>query len=306
MVLFNTSIMKRGLLFLSALCCTLLGFSQGIHFEQGTWKEVLAKAKLSNKPIFLNVYTAWSSTCKAMNEEVFPQELVGTFMNARFISYQVDAAIGEGIEMAEKFNTENLPYMFLTSDGDLFARFGGWMEAETFLIKTKYAMEDLNDPRPMSVWEKEYPTKRNDPVFLMNFMLKRLKLTLPISVLMDDYLKLMPKEGLTSDFVVKFYQYYGFKLNLNSLAFRNLQTNKTKLIAKNIPVDGMISSSMMYAVLQAAKTKDEKLLNAAIAIYDQLPDSEKKFISKDDLYVKYFRKSGESENFIKEFLNKRP
>jgi len=241
-----------------------------------------------------------------MNEEVFPQELVGSFMNDRFINYQVEALKGDGVELSEKYNTEFSSFLFLTSDGDLFARFGGWMEGETFIIKTKYALEDLNDPRPMSVWDKEYLTKRNDPVFLMNYMKKRLKLTLPISVLMDDYLKLMPKEGLTSDFVVKFYQYYGFSLNLNSLAFRNLQTNKTKLIAKNIAVDGMISSSMMNAVLQAAKTKDEKLLNAAIAIYDQLPDSEKKFISKDDLYVKYFRKSGESEIFIKEFLNKRP
>jgi len=298
--------MKRCLIFLSAFYCSILCFSQGINFEQGTWKEVLAKAKQSNKPIFVNVYTAWSSTCKAMNEEVFPQELVGTFMNNRFINYQVNALKGEGLEMAEKFKTENSPYLFLTSDGDLFARFGGSMDAETFLIKTKYALEDLNDPKPMSVWDKEYLTKRNDPVFLMNFMQKRLKLALPISVLMDDYLKLMPEEGRTSDFVVKFYQHYGFDLNINSLAFKNLQTNKSKLIAKNIAVDGMISSSMMNAVRQAAETKDEKLLAAAIAIYDQLPDSEKKHTTKYDLYVQYFKKSGESENFIKEFMNRRP
>lgn len=51
--------MKKQLLIISMLLLSLLGFSQGIEFESGTWKEILEKAQRINKPIFVDVYTSW-------------------------------------------------------------------------------------------------------------------------------------------------------------------------------------------------------------------------------------------------------
>ena len=90
--------MKKQLLIISALFISLLSFAQGIVFEQGTWKQVLAKAKQTNKPIFVDVYSSWYEPSKKMSSEVLILEEVGKVYNANFVCYQIDAVKGEGIE----------------------------------------------------------------------------------------------------------------------------------------------------------------------------------------------------------------
>ncbi len=69
--------MKKQVLIIFVLFFSVLGFSQGIVFEQGTWKEVLEKAKQTNKPIFIDVYTSWCGPCKKMSKDIFPLAEVG-------------------------------------------------------------------------------------------------------------------------------------------------------------------------------------------------------------------------------------
>lgn len=169
--------MKRCLIFLSAFYCTLLCFSQGINFEQGTWKDVLEKAKQTNKPIFVDVYTTWCGPCKAMSKDVFPQEIVGNYLNDKFISYQIDAEKGDGIEVARLYTVTAYPtYLFINPKGEFFYRFMGSMSAETFIEKTKEALAEYNDPKTIADWDKEYLVKKNDPVFFLEYMKKRVKL----------------------------------------------------------------------------------------------------------------------------------
>ena len=99
--------MKKLLLIIPALLFSMLGFSQGIEFEHGTWKEVLAKAQQTNKPIFVDVYTTWCGPCKMMDKDIFPLETVGKAYNAGFVCYHLDAEKGEGIEVAK--NTKSGP-----------------------------------------------------------------------------------------------------------------------------------------------------------------------------------------------------
>ena len=109
--------MKKHSIIISALLISILGFSQGIRFEHGSWKEVLEKARQTNKPIFLNVYKSWSVPCKKMNNEVFPLAEVGNVYNANFICYQLDAEKGEGMEIAKKYNIDMYPsYLFINKD----------------------------------------------------------------------------------------------------------------------------------------------------------------------------------------------
>ena len=43
---------------------------EGIKFENGTWAEILAKAKKENKYVFLDAFTTWCGPCKWMDKEV--------------------------------------------------------------------------------------------------------------------------------------------------------------------------------------------------------------------------------------------
>src|SRR5665647_1609663 len=126
--------MKKYLLIISTLFLSALGFSQGIEFERGTWKEVLEKAKQTNKPIFIDVYTSWCGPCKKMSKEIFPLVEVGKVYNANFVCYQIDAEKGEGIEIAKKYEVRSFPtYLFIKADGSLFSRSLGSMGDKAFI-----------------------------------------------------------------------------------------------------------------------------------------------------------------------------
>ena len=155
--------MKKHSIIISALLISILGFSQGIKFEQGTWKEVLEKARQINKPIFLNVYKPWSVPCKRMNNEVFPLAEVGNVYNVNFSCYQLDAEKVEGIEIAKKYNIEMYPtYLFINENEKSFFHVAGAKETKEFIELSKSAFFAMNDTIPITAWEKGYHEKKND------------------------------------------------------------------------------------------------------------------------------------------------
>jgi thioredoxin-related protein len=78
------------------LTCTLVvavatrGISQGIDFQHGAWKDVVAKAKKENKYIFVDFYATWCGPCKQMSRDVFTDPTVAQFFNASFVNFKVD------------------------------------------------------------------------------------------------------------------------------------------------------------------------------------------------------------------------
>jgi thioredoxin-related protein len=291
------SIMKKHLLIIPALFFSFVVFSQGIEFEQGTWKEVLAKAEQTHKPIFVDVYTAWCGPCKMMSKQTFPLEQVGKVYNANFVCYQVDAEKGEGIEIAGKYNVEAYPtYLFIKANGTLFSKASGFMNAEDFIEVSKSALAEMNDLKPMEEWDKEYLQKKNDPKFILDYMNKRSKFGLSNASLFDEYLKLIPEEERTSSVVVKMYMKELLNIKVNSFAFENLQKNKIKFPA-TLPVDSYLEIWVLNTVHEAAYSKNEKLLVTALSIYDQVKTPTSK--CKDEIYMEYYQITGETGKYVK-------
>ena len=292
--------MKKQLILVSALFFSILCFSQGIEFEHGTWKEVLEKAKQTSKPIFIDVYTSWCGPCKKMSKEIFPLSEVGKVYNANFVCYQIDAEKGEGIAIAKKYEVKAYPtYLFIKADGTLFSRSLGSMDALNFISVSKTALAEMNDPNPIATWEKKYAEKKNDHAFLLEYMNKRSNLGKSNTLLFDEYLKLIPEERRTSDTIIALYKQEEHNLNVNSLAYKNLQKNKEEFFKKLYEIvntylyDGIINS-----VSEAAKSKDEQLLQAAILAFDQTPKNPMRKL-KDELYMDYYKGTGESKQYFK-------
>ncbi|HEY3390242.1 MAG TPA: thioredoxin family protein [Prolixibacteraceae bacterium] len=291
--------MKKLLLIIPALLFSVLGFSQGIEFEHGTWKEILAKAQQTNKPIFVDVFTTWCGPCKMMDRDIFPLETVGKVYNAGFVCYHLDAEKGDGIEVAKKYEVKAYPtYLFIKADGTLFFRSLGSMEAKAFLEVSNTALSEFKDPKSLPVWEKEYTDKKNDPKFLLHYMDKRSKLKLSNAGLFDEYLKLIPEEEHTSDIVVKLYTETVESLKVNSFAYANLKKNKDILAGK---LSGLflLYLGIENTVSEAAKSKNEQLFTEALLAYDQLPKGVSPLRSKDELYMLYFQRTGESDKYVK-------
>ena len=90
-------------LFLLSMFCLLLvcccNAQDGIKFENITYKEALAKAKKTNKLVFIDCYTKTCGPCKYMAKNIFPQKECGDFFNPRFVSIMKDVEEGDGVEI---------------------------------------------------------------------------------------------------------------------------------------------------------------------------------------------------------------
>ncbi|MES2372992.1 MAG: thioredoxin fold domain-containing protein [Bacteroidota bacterium] len=61
----------------------------GLRLDQGSWTEILAKAKKENKYIIMDCMTTWCGPCKFMDKNIFPLKETGDFFNEKFIAVKV-------------------------------------------------------------------------------------------------------------------------------------------------------------------------------------------------------------------------
>lgn len=151
---------------LSLLFFAVIAFGQGIKFEEGNFKSLLAKAKKENKLIFIDAYAVWCGPCKLMVKNIFPLKPVGDYYNSNFINAKIDMEKGEGIELAKKYNVRAFPtYLFINGDGEEVHRTLGYVEEKDFI---QFAM-DAGDPnKRLTALKQKFEKGENDPEFLKN------------------------------------------------------------------------------------------------------------------------------------------
>ncbi len=305
--------MKKHLIIIPALLFSILGFSQGIEFEHGTWKEVLEKAQQTNKPIFVDFYAQWCSPCRMMDKDIFPLEEVGKVFNANFVCYKVDSENGEGINLAKQYEVRFIPsYLFLRPDGSQFYRNSGSMNAKRFIAESGKALALMSDPKPINIWDKEYADKKNDPTFLLEYMEKRSKLGMTCLTLFNEYLELLSETERTSPVVIELYKKNAKDIRINAFAYTYLQKNIAAFEKAFGPdkayVNYILSFGIKNSVDVAIAKKDEQLLANAAAAYDLLPKDEIAMVKaeiythfnyKDEIYMQYYLYTGEKEKYFK-------
>ena len=145
------------------------GTSKGMAFEkEGTlFNQAVQKAKSTGKLIFLDCYTSWCGPCKMMANTVFPQEVVGNFMNPKYVCIKIDMEKGEGPELAKKLQISAYPtFIVFNSAGQEIGRFLGGCKAEEFIEKVKKASED-NTSAEM---DKRFADGERDEAFLYSYL----------------------------------------------------------------------------------------------------------------------------------------
>jgi len=296
--------MKRQLLIVFALLFSILGYSEGIEFENGSWKQVLAKAKQTNKPIFVDVYATWCGPCKTMSNFIFTEAKVGRIYNGQFICYQANAEMGDGFAIAREYQVKAYPtYLFIKPDGTLIYRSQGSMEAESFIRMAGDALSKLpKEPQPGTISDEECIRRANDTTFLRSCINKNND----NAILLDQYLKLIPENERTNRTVVKLYEKVGSYLTVNSFAYANLLKNIDVFVSKlSDYVYSYLLDGVMNTVRIAAQSKDKKLMATTMSTYKLLP-LEAKYIHSFEIYMQYYKKTGEIDrymNYANKFCN---
>lgn len=147
-------------------------YSQGIQFNKGEWKEILAKAKKENKLVFVDAYATWCGPCKMMERDVFSQKETGDYFNAKFVNAKVDMEKGEGIGLARDFGVMAYPTLiFVNSSGEVVHRAVGYHNTDQLLELGEAA---LDPSRNMGSIAAKYDTGDRSPELLYNLAFAKL------------------------------------------------------------------------------------------------------------------------------------
>lgn len=166
--------MKKILLWMTALLAAMQVAAQengkGIQFmDNEAWEKVVKAAGKQNKLIFVDCYTTWCGPCRQLSRDVFPREDVGNYVNDKFVSVKYDVERGEGLNFAKKYREQITAFptlLLINTEGKVLHRIVGYFPAETIL----QAIKDGVEGRTWQAMEKEYPAKKKDHAFIMNYL----------------------------------------------------------------------------------------------------------------------------------------
>jgi thioredoxin-related protein len=153
--------MKRfGIFPVLMIACTMRGYSQmdttkGIAFVQNlSWQEILKKASVENKYIFVDCFATWCGPCKIMDKTVYPNDSVGDIMNERFISVRIQMDTTkedkEGVrqwyltahDFTNEYHIDEYPaYLFFSPEGKAVHKRFGEMNKGDFLAMAQAAVD---------------------------------------------------------------------------------------------------------------------------------------------------------------------
>lgn len=131
--------MVFALLALSLFCKT----SFAVDFYTGTYQQALEKAKIENKPLFLYFTAKWCGPCQYMQQYIFPDTTLSTYIKQNYIALKLDIDTQEGKLVYYKSHQPKGPmgvpaFIIMNSNEEILKRAVGGMkigQLKDFLFK---------------------------------------------------------------------------------------------------------------------------------------------------------------------------
>ncbi|MDB5228818.1 MAG: hypothetical protein JWN78_3011 [Bacteroidota bacterium] len=130
-------------LLLSFTECSNAQQGEGIKFFEGTLKDALKKAKETHKPIMVDMSTSWCGWCKKMKASTFTDKKAADYYNEHFISIELDAEHGEGLQLAQQYNVNSYPTLiYLDTDAHLILFSEGYLGPDDLIKAGEMALKN--------------------------------------------------------------------------------------------------------------------------------------------------------------------
>jgi thiol-disulfide isomerase/thioredoxin len=244
--------------------------AQGIKFFEGTWEEVLAKAKSENKPVFVDAYTKWCGPCKRLQNTVFPTKEAGDYYNQNFINFKIDMEIQAGIEFGVKYPVNAYPTLFyINHKGEIVYSHVGSANVEKLIEIGKKAMLAYNDTPEL---EKEWDKGNREYDVVLKYVKSLVMKSKPANKIVFDYLKPNPDISKEQKAVLIFEA----TSECDSKLFEMMTSKPNIKILSDIYTKGEISEKIYNACW---RTVEKSYEFEVPALQDEAKDKMKKFNS---------------------------
>ncbi len=143
--------MKKALLIFISIFLLSFQYNNNarINFYDGSYDNLLRKAKKTNSLIFLEFTAEWCNGCKKMQRETFTDPALVHYMNQNFLSYQIDVESFDGFEIANKFNVTAYPtYLILDPRAKRVLTLKGYYPPRYFAAEINKALREKSVPAP--------------------------------------------------------------------------------------------------------------------------------------------------------------
>jgi len=146
---------------LFSLAAILLGYgclaqsgAEAIFDNHDSWDQVRNRARSENKYIFVDVFATWCGPCKAMDQQVYPNDTIAALLKAHFISVklQMDSTgkdndyvrswYADARRIAEKYQPAGYPsFLFFSPGGELVMQELGYKSVPAFIAMSQAALD---------------------------------------------------------------------------------------------------------------------------------------------------------------------
>ena len=112
-------------------------------FYEGPFADVIAEAKKSNRPIFVDFSATWCKHCLKMEQEIFTNTAIASKLNSEFIAYKVDIDSPDGIAITKKYSVTEYPtYLIMEGKKNRIGYIKGYYQANQFMNEINKIMAD--------------------------------------------------------------------------------------------------------------------------------------------------------------------
>jgi len=256
--------MKKAAIIFSIISLSVFSHAAGIEFFHGSFAEAISKARTEDKLVFIDCYTTWCGPCKMLQNNIFPDEKVGEFFNANFISVKVDCEHDDGPTICQRFAITAYPTLiFVNGDGKPVYRTMGYRSAESLIDEARKALGS-NDI-VLGELKKKYDGGDHSAAVLYDYATNLQKANQPYEVVMKEYLDLQKSEDMLKDNNSKFI--FDLTNSVQSPGFTYLETyaDYLKEIFGKQSFDQKVEQIYDKSIMAATKNKDKVTFDAANA-----------------------------------------
>ncbi|WP_157815936.1 thioredoxin family protein [Spirosoma pollinicola] len=185
--------MFSALLISSLLSLIQVGDEPKVNFSSGSFRQILAQATLTHRPVFIDVSTSWCVPCKKMEKEAFNTPSIAKKINDHFIAYKIDAEKGEGESITRKYHVTAYPTLLvLNEDGTLRQKTVGYTTIATLASQLDAALKLPRQGLTLTQLAASYKRGNREASFLYAYLEALRQVDLDGADVIDAYIATLP------------------------------------------------------------------------------------------------------------------